>query len=87
MARSCDWSASTIERVVLQAIRTALDREQITFVSALIAIEMCVNGTKASDLADIWQIRRSNIYQHLRRTRKVISGILHDTEAHLMDPM
>lgn len=87
MVRSCNWSASTIERVFLQAIRTALDREQITFVCALIAIEMCVSGTKASELADMMHIPRHTIYKHLRRTRQVISGILQDTEAQLMDPM
>jgi hypothetical protein len=87
MLRPSDWSASTIECVVLEAIMTALRRGQISSVNALIAMEVFVSGVSASEVAKRLRMHRSNVYQHLQRTRRITSEIIEQIEVPLMDPM
>lgn len=87
MVRPCNWSASTIERVVAEAIQTALRRGQISSVNALIAMEVFVSGVSAKEMADRLRMHRSNVYQHLDRTKRITAEIIQRIEVPLMDPM
>lgn len=87
MVRPSDWSASTMQRVVEEAILTALRRNQISHVNALIAIEVFVAGASANEIAEQLGMHRSNVYQHLHRTRRITAEIIERIEVPLMDPM
>lgn len=87
MVRPSDWSASTIEPIVTEAIHTALLRGDISMVNALIAMEVFVAGVSAKEVADRLGMHRSNVYQHLQRTRRITADIIGRIEAPLMDPM
>jgi DNA-binding transcriptional ArsR family regulator len=87
MIRPSDWSASTIEPIVREAILTALRRERISLVNAAIAMEVFVAGAPASEVADRLRMSRSNIYQHLQRTKRIVAEIIEQIEVPLMDPM
>lgn len=87
MVRPSNWSASTMVRVVEEAIVTALRRNQISFVNALIAMEVFVAGTRANEIAKHLGMHRSNVYQHLQRTKRVTTEIIDRIEVSLMDPM
>ena len=87
MVRPSDWSASTMVRVVEEAIVTALRRDQISSVNALIAMEVFVSGTSAKEISKHLGMNRSNIYQHLHRTKKVTKEIIDRIEVPLMDLM
>jgi hypothetical protein len=87
MVRPSDWSASTIEPIVTEAIQTALRRGHISMVNALIAMEVFVAGVSAKEVADRLGMHRSNVYQHLQRTRRITADIIGRIEAPLMDPM
>jgi hypothetical protein len=87
MIRSSDWSASTMARVMEEAIVTALRRNQISFVNALIAMEVFVAGTRANEIAKHLGMHRSNVYQHLLRTKRATTEIIDRIEVSLMDPM
>ena len=73
--------------VVEEAIVTALRRNQISFVNALIAMEVFVVGTRVIDIAKHLGMHRSNVYQHLHRTRRITAEIIDQIEVSLMDPM
>jgi hypothetical protein len=87
MVHPSDWSASTMVRVMEEAIVTALRRNQISFVNALIAMEVFVAGTRANEIAKHLGMHRSNVYQHLQRTKRVTTEIIDRIEVSLMDPM
>ena len=87
MVRPSDWSSSTMVCVVEEAIVTALRRNQISFVNALIAMEVFVVGTRVIDIAKHLGMHRSNVYQHLHRTRRITAEIIDQIEVSLMDPM
>jgi Sigma-70, region 4 len=87
MIRPSDWSSSTMVRVVEEAIVTALRREMISSVNALIAMEVFVCGTSVKEISEQLGMNRSNIYQHLHRTKKITKVIIDRIEVPLMDPM
>jgi hypothetical protein len=87
MVRPSDWSASTMVRVMEESIVTALRRNQISFVNALIAMEVFVSGTRANEIAKHLGMHRSNVYQHLQRTKRITTEIIDRIEVSLMDPM
>jgi hypothetical protein len=87
MIRPSDWSSSTMVRVMEEAIVTALRRDQISAVNAFIAMEVFVSGASINEIAKRLGMHRSNIYQHLHRTKKITEKNIHWIEVPLMDSM
>jgi hypothetical protein len=87
MIRPSDWSASTMVRVMEEAIVTALRSNRISFVNASIAMEVFVYGASVSDIAKYLGMHRSNVYQHLQRTKKITEEFIDQIEVPLMDTM
>ena len=84
LKRPADWSASTVEAMMREAIRIALRRGQITHANAAVALEVIVEGASVSEVADRLGTNRSNIYQHLSRTRRKTAEILDRMEVPLV---
>ena len=83
MIRSCDWPTSTMRRLTRKAIRTAHRTGRISPLNAAIAMECLVDGTKVTEIARRLNVHRSNIYQHLARTKCHIPGIIDGLEVSL----
>lgn len=84
LKRPSDWSASTVEAMMREAIRIALRCGQITHANAAIALEVIVEGASVSEMADRLGTNRSNIYQHLSRVRRKTAEILDRMEVPLI---
>lgn len=85
MIRICDWPTSTMRLVTRKAILAAHRIGRISPLNAAIAIEVLVDGIQVSDIARRLGVNRSNIYQHLTRTKCHIPGIIEQLEVSLRD--
>lgn len=84
---SADWSASTIESVLIKSIKIAQRSGKISLVNALIARLVLIHNASVSVIALRLEMGRSNVYQHLHRTRKIIIEIIEQIEPPMIDPM
>jgi len=80
MMRPCDWSASTMQTMVKDAIRIAHKTGRISIVNAAVALEVLIEEISAEEIAKRMGFSRSAVYQHLGRVRRVIPNIIDGIE-------
>lgn len=85
LKRPCEWSASTMDTMVREAIRIALKRGQITHANAAIALEVLVEGVPVLEIADRLGTHRSNIYQRMNRVRRKTADIIERMEIPMIE--
>jgi AcrR family transcriptional regulator len=80
---TCDWSYSTMQTVLREAIRIALNNGRISLANAAVGLELLVNGVTAKELAKRRHVTPSAIYQHLSRVRREVPDIINGIEVPL----
>lgn len=83
MIRSCEWPTDVMRDCCKQAIRMALHESLISPLAAAVAEAVYLDGIHVSDLAGRLGVHRSNIYQHLTRSRPHIQDAIKRLEVSL----
>ncbi len=80
-----DWSVSTLEAMLREAIRRALLARRISHTNAAVASGVVIDGISATEMAKRLGVHRSVIYHHLGRVRRELPDIIDGIEVPLHD--
>lgn len=80
LIRICDWSPSTKQTLILEAIRIALKNHRISYLNAVVGLGLLIECVPAREMATRLRVSRSAIYQHLSRVRCEVPDIIDGIE-------
>jgi len=85
MIPACDWPTDVMRSLCERALRIALHDGTISPLNAAVATAVYVDGIHVADLADRRGVHRSNIYQHLTRSRPHVQEVIKRLEVSLVE--
>ena len=71
-----DWSSDQKTGVIMQAVVKAVRAGKLSMANASIISMICEQGMRAEEVAVVWKISRSAVYQQIQRVRRVIPDII-----------
>lgn len=83
LIRICDWSPSTKQTLIFEAIHIALKNHRISYLNAVVGLGLLIECVPAREMANRLRVSSSAVYQHLSRVRRAIADNIEGIEVPL----
>lgn len=79
-----EWPSDLKAGVIMQAVGKAVHAGDLSVANASIMSMVCEHGMPVVEVALVWKITRSAVYQQIHRVRRVIPEIIDQIDTYLM---